>query len=609
MASGCAYAPYGTFGRGVLVHRNTRRSANATVEDRVMFPCVQTSAIATSPTFQGYGSTLSRINRNRFVWRGGVLLLVALYLAFTIHDSVINLYEDDWLVVRLINGALHHHLTLGEFWSDKGTAGNRLFFPFLIVTGVGLATNDNTRVMVVVNAVAFSASYLIVLLLLRSYLRRALTLVSVLTTGLIWFSLLDYLNALWGVQFAWYLIVLCFVAMLYFLLRDNRGVPALVCAMVLAVIASYSSIQGLLLWIVGLFCLLWPFWHARGESTRRQSVELITWLVVGTTTAAIFFWNSAPIGLEPPSWALSHPGRLVQFFVVEVGNVIPQTGLVLHELIGTALCVVSLFVVVQSFLLQRNSQRLPLPIALISFGLLWDAACATGRLSLGLAFASLDVYTMPTLLVVVGIVCYGLWWFSNLERTTAEIRARRRNQIALAALTVLLLVQVATSTEYGFRSGNQLRQQFSAGARTTVILGRTPYSQWTKYEIYGTVPNVYLATYLRTLIPEAKADHLGPFNNLPTAPRPRPVVQPPPTAQPPSTQPPASHVYVVQPGDTLWALAARYLGNPLRYQELFALNKGISQIDGFTLVDPNLIYPGMKLLFPADATGIPPPAP
>ena len=88
---------------------------------------------------------------------------------------------------------------------------------------------------------------------------------------------------------------------------------------------------------------------------------------------------------------------------------------------------------------------------------------------------------------------------------------------------------------------------------------------------------------------------------LPTAPPPSPVVQPPPTTQPAVT----THVYVVQPGDTLWALAARYLGNPLRYEELFALNKGVSQADGHTLVDPNLIYPGMQLLFPADATGIP----
>jgi putative peptide zinc metalloprotease protein len=87
---------------------------------------------------------------------------------------------------------------------------------------------------------------------------------------------------------------------------------------------------------------------------------------------------------------------------------------------------------------------------------------------------------------------------------------------------------------------------------------------------------------------------------LPAPAPPSPAVQPPPSAQPAAT-----HVYVVQPGDTLWDLAGRYLGNPLRYQELFATNKGLSQADGHTLVDPNLIYPGMKLQFPADATGIP----
>ena len=98
---------------------------------------------------------------------------------------------------------------------------------------------------------------------------------------------------------------------------------------------------------------------------------------------------------------------------------------------------------------------------------------------------------------------------------------------------------------------------------------------------------------------------------LPTTAPPSPVVQPPstqlqpPSTQPVTTQPATTPVYVVQPGDTLWALAARYLGNPLRYQELFDLNRGISQADGHVLVDPNLIYPGMKLQFPADATGIP----
>ena len=109
-------------------------------------------------------------------------------------------------------------------------------------------------------------------------------------------------------------------------------------------------------------------------------------------------------------------------------------------------------------------------------------------------------------------------------------------------------------------------------------------------------PTVSAGAFTLWIIPQSP-----PFS---AAPPPSPVVQPPPP-----TQPPATPVYVVQSGDTLWALAARYLGNPLRYQQLFALNRGISQVDGYTLVDPNLIYPGMKLLFPADATGLPPPAP
>jgi putative peptide zinc metalloprotease protein len=96
---------------------------------------------------------------------------------------------------------------------------------------------------------------------------------------------------------------------------------------------------------------------------------------------------------------------------------------------------------------------------------------------------------------------------------------------------------------------------------------------------------------------------LPPTGTLPPA-----TVAPPPSsaAQPvPSAGTVAADVYVVQPGDTLWGLAARYLGNPLLYQELFALNRGIAESDGHTLVDPNLIYPGMKLQFPADATGLP----
>jgi nucleoid-associated protein YgaU len=57
--------------------------------------------------------------------------------------------------------------------------------------------------------------------------------------------------------------------------------------------------------------------------------------------------------------------------------------------------------------------------------------------------------------------------------------------------------------------------------------------------------------------------------------------------------------YQVQRRDTLWALAERYLGDPLRYPEIIALNP--------TAVGPdNEIYAGTVLVLPSDATGLTP---
>ncbi|NAZ83713.1 hypothetical protein GTR02_18020, partial [Kineococcus sp. R8] len=81
--------------------------------------------------------------------------------------------------------------------------------------------------------------------------------------------------------------------------------------------------------------------------------------------------------------------------------------------------------------------------------------------------------------------------------------------------------------------------------------------------------------------------------------------------------------YQVQPPhgrhhDCLWDIAERTLGDPLRYAEIFELNKDRVQPDGSRLVDADLIRPGWTLLLPADAAGAgpqvltlpaPPPAP
>ncbi|MNS14780.1 Murein DD-endopeptidase MepH precursor [compost metagenome] len=68
----------------------------------------------------------------------------------------------------------------------------------------------------------------------------------------------------------------------------------------------------------------------------------------------------------------------------------------------------------------------------------------------------------------------------------------------------------------------------------------------------------------------------------------------PTPAETPAPAPTAGGVIKAAPGDTLWKIAQRTLGDANRWQELYELNKD-------QMANPNLVYPGMTLKLPAGA--------
>ena len=67
--------------------------------------------------------------------------------------------------------------------------------------------------------------------------------------------------------------------------------------------------------------------------------------------------------------------------------------------------------------------------------------------------------------------------------------------------------------------------------------------------------------------------------------------------------------YTVQPRDTLWDIAEKHLSDPMRWGEIWNLNRDHQQVDGRTFTNPDLICPGWKLTLPADAVGLDAPTP
>ena len=73
-----------------------------------------------------------------------------------------------------------------------------------------------------------------------------------------------------------------------------------------------------------------------------------------------------------------------------------------------------------------------------------------------------------------------------------------------------------------------------------------------------------------------------------------------PSAEPPSAAgASAPRTYLVRRGDTLWGIAQRELGDPLRWSQIYQLNEGRPQPGGTALTDPHWIDPGWTLLLPA----------
>lgn len=56
---------------------------------------------------------------------------------------------------------------------------------------------------------------------------------------------------------------------------------------------------------------------------------------------------------------------------------------------------------------------------------------------------------------------------------------------------------------------------------------------------------------------------------------------------------PEEQYYVIEKGDTLWAIAKKFLGEGNRWNELFEANKEV-------ILDPDKIFPGQKIRIPVE---------
>lgn len=390
-------------------------------------------------------------------WRSW-LIPIATFLGFAvpavaylwmIHSGSVNVvFADQWDDVALIGHAYSGTLHVSTLWSQHYE--NRIFFPNLIVLVLGYTTHFNVVTEEYLSALMLFGGTALVIAAhkRRSPERRWIWYCPV---AFLLLSLAQAVNALWGFQMAWYLVLFTVALALYLLDREPQLWFVFGGAIAAAVVASFSSIQGLLVWPAGLLLIV----------LRRRSLHVVTtWIGAAFATSVIYFvgfdFNASPAGQHSPNTVLT-------FFIRVVGDIVgdPQPGFWVG-VFGAVLTVTAIWVLVRFAIWGRTSiGGRPFALSLLLFGLLFSALTSYGRSGLGsFGYHPEDRYTVFAIFVLVGL------YLAVLDPAEAmELPSPERDGGSRAG---------STGRDRGFFSDRLLtlaRVVVGAGVVITVVLG------------------------------------------------------------------------------------------------------------------------------------------
>jgi hypothetical protein len=316
------------------------------------------------------------------------------------HYGVNVIFGDQWDDVVVIQHSYSHLIDWGSLWAQHNE--NRIFFPNLIVVFLAHTAHFNIQLEEYLSAVMLIAA---LALLIWAHKRRSpsnpwLYYCPVALLGL---STVQYENSLWGFQMAWYLVLLSLATAVILIDRVELTPLTLAGAMTAAVVGSFSSLQGLLIWPAGLLLL----YHRR-----RSRAYLVTWTAGAVVSVAIYFFHfntNATAGSPSHGYALHHPLAAVKFYLFEVGDIVglariyngPGSNPVL--LLGVVILVLAGLTLIAYGIRRDDRGGSPIGVALICVGLLFAAIVTAGRIRFGYLGASASRYTTYDLLIPIGI--------------------------------------------------------------------------------------------------------------------------------------------------------------------------------------------------------------
>jgi hypothetical protein len=369
-----------------------------------------------------------------------VLIPAALPYLYVRTFGVNVVFADAWEMVLVFRKWSNGRLAFADLYAQHNE--HRMFFPKGVELLLGILTRYNNVAEMYLIVSCFLVTAAVLLLAFRREI--GLPLIFFVPVALLIFSFRQYENMLFGFQINFAFTQTFGVLALYLLYSSSRGnfrAYAFIAALVSATIASFSTAQGLLVWLAGLLQLL------LGSALRPGKKVLVgVWGLVGIAEWVGYFVDyQTPQGHPPLLDALGHIGTATEYFLTLVGSALfwQQE----HAYAGGLMIVclaLGMFLATYGRGVLREH---PFWISLLFYSLFILATITLGRSGMfGAWQAAISRYTTFSVLAVASV-------YAMFAKMAFAVRAGVVRTVLLIALFGALLLNAGISYRNGIEVG------------------------------------------------------------------------------------------------------------------------------------------------------------
>jgi hypothetical protein len=347
-------------------------------------------------------------------------------------------FWDEWGFTPVLNDFYTSHLSFDDLFQQHNE--HRIFFPQLVMLGDSYLTQYDVKDLMYMSFLVSMVTFIVIAYM---YFKKAgkglMSLALFIPVSFIFFSLRQFENILWGWQIQIYLCVLGSIASLFFIGRSKRADVNLIMATLFAIMATFSFINGLLVWPIVLFYLL---------VNGRYKLSAI-WAALGLAAWCAFFYGWSHPGYHPPmSYSFFHPVEAAHYLLVNIGApfAFEVYFATLAGFIILALYLLTFILVIKNKSIEENSFW----ISLILFALGSSVLCMIGRSGFGIDQAMTSRYTTFSILGVIGLYIMIADEYLKLAVNRMVYKA------SLGILLVIIIIGLIAGNAYGLYEGKKM---------------------------------------------------------------------------------------------------------------------------------------------------------